>query len=84
MTCIIDERGIVQTGNFDTYEVTEEQWKKHLETKSEYVGAIWAKDITGPGLYYLAGSYPDTGYDAWRKVARILKDKNELILNPEV
>lgn len=84
MICIIDERGIVQTGNFITYVVTEENWKVHLLTKSEYVGSIWAKDITGPGLYYLAGTYLDSGYEAWRKVARVLKDKGELISNPEV
>lgn len=36
---------------------------------SDCIGSVYAKDITGPGYYYLSGSNPNPPYyDMWRKI----------------
>lgn len=50
-----------------THKVTEEDWNAYLAAKDagkspECVGTIYAKDITGPGWYYLKGSDPNPPY----------------------
>ena len=65
--------------NYSTYEVTQEMWdefqKELSETgkRPEMIGAIWARDITGPGTYYLKGSYgAELDYsDMWRPISEL-------------